>query len=292
MAYIADVTPPEKRAQSFGLMGAAFGLGFIIGPAIGGLLGELGPRAPFFAAAVLAAMNLVYGFLVLPESLPPERRRPFEWQRANPLGTLLSLKRYPAVMAIAGAVFLWQLSHQVYPSTWAFFAKIRFGWTEAAIGASLAFVGVLMAFTQGYLTGKIVPRIGEYRAMLIGIVSGISSMVLLAFATQNWFVYLALAAGALQGLAYPSMNAVMSKQVPANEQGELQGGVASMMSLTTIIGPLLMTQTLGRFSGEGAPIFFPGAAFILAAALALACLAIVLRAAAPRSSLPEAGPAG
>lgn len=292
MAYIADVSPPEKRAQSFGVMGAAFGLGFIIGPVIGGFLGELGPRAPFFAAAALGAMNLVYGFFALPESLPPERRRPFDWRRANPLGTLISLRRYPAVMAIAGAVFLWQLAHQVYPSTWAFFAKIRFEWSEAAIGASLAFVGVLMAFTQGYLTGKLVPRIGEYRAMLIGIGSGVSSMLLLAFATQGWFAYVAMAAGAVQGLAYPSMNAVMSKQVPANEQGELQGGVASMMSLTTIIGPLLMTQTLGRFSGEGAPIFFPGAAFILAAALAFVSLTIVLRVAAPRSSLPEAGPAG
>lgn len=292
MAYIADVSPPEKRAQSFGIMGAGLGLGFIIGPAIGGFLGELGPRAPFFAAAALGALNFVYGVFVLPESLPPERRRSFEWKRANPLGALMSLRRYPAVIAIAGAVFLWQLAHQVYPSTWAFFAKIRFDWTEAAIGASLAFVGVLMAFTQGVLTGKIVPRIGEYRAILIGVTSGIASMIILAFATQGWVAYAAMAAGTLQFLVYPSMNAVMSKQVPANEQGELQGGVASMMSLTSIIGPLLMTQTLGRFSGEGAPIFFPGAAFMLAAALAFVSLAIVMRVAAPRSSLPEAGPAG
>src|SRR6185295_6084282 len=148
MAYIADVSAPEKRAQSFGVMGAAFGLGFIIGPALGGLLGELGPRAPFFAAAGLAGINFLYGLFVLPESLPKERRRKFEWSRANPLGTLTALKRYPAVMAIAGAVFLWQLAHQVYPSTWAFFAKIRFQWTEIEIGASLAFVGILMAFTQ------------------------------------------------------------------------------------------------------------------------------------------------
>jgi len=214
MAYIADVSPPEKRAQSFGLIGAGFGLGFIIGPAIGGLLGELGPRAPFFAAAALAALNFLYGLIVLPESLPPERRRKFEWARANPLGTLLSLRRYPAVIAIAGAVFLWQLAHQVYPSTWAFFAKIRFEWSEAAIGASLAFVGVLMAFTQGYLTGKIVPRIGEYRAVIVGVVSGALSMGILAFATQGWMAYAAMTAGALQGLAYPSMNAIMSKQIP------------------------------------------------------------------------------
>lgn len=292
MAYIADVSPPEKRAQSFGVMGLAFGGGFILGPAIGGLLGSLGPRAPFLVAAVLAGLNFIYGYFVLPESLPHESRRKFEWSRANPLGTLLALRRYPAVIAIAGAVFLWQLGHQVYPSTWAFFAKIRFHWSELEIGASLAFVGILMAFTQGYLTGKIVPRIGEHRAILLGVGFGVLSMVMLAFATQSWFAYAALGAGFLQGLAYPSMNAIMSKQVPANEQGELQGGVASMMSLTTILGPLIMTQTLGRFSAPGAPIYFPGAAFVLASILATLSLIIVLRALAPASALPNAGRAG
>jgi len=294
MAYIADVSPPDKRAQSFGLMGAAFGLGFIIGPAIGGLLGELGPRAPFFAAAALAALNFLYGLIVLPESLPKENRRKFEWARANALGALLSLRRYPTVIAIAGAVFLWQLAHQVYPSTWAFFAKIRFEWTEAAIGASLAFVGVLMAFTQGYLTGKIVPRIGEYRAVILGITVGAIQMLMLAFATTAWFAYTAFVVGALQGLAYPAMNAIMSKQIPADQQGELQGGVASMMSLSMIVGPFVMTQVLGRFSGAGAPIYFPGAAFALATVLAVCSLLIVLRAGAkaPAPALPEAGPAG
>lgn len=278
MAYIADVSTPEKRAQSFGMMGVGFGLGFIIGPAIGGWLGEIGPRAPFFAAAALAALNFLYGVFVLPESLTPERRRKFEWKRANPLGTLTALKRYPAVMSIAGAVFLWQLAHQVYPSSWAFFAKIRFGWSEAAIGSSLAFVGILMAITQGYLTGKIVPRVGEYRAALIGIVSGLLSMLALGFAAQTWQAYAAMLAGALQGLAYPSLNAIMSRQVPPDQQGELQGGVSSMMSLTTIIGPLLMTQTLGRFSEPHAPFFFPGAAFVLAAALAGVALVLVIHA--------------
>jgi DHA1 family tetracycline resistance protein-like MFS transporter len=294
MAYIADISTPEKRAQSFGIMGMGFGLGFIIGPMIGGLLGEFGPRAPFFAAAALGALNFVYGLIVLPESLAKQNRRAFNWARANPLGTLISLRRYPSVVAMAGAVFLWQLSHQVYPSTWAFFAKIRFEWTEAAIGASLAFVGVLMAFTQGYLTGKLVPRIGEYRAVILGVGSGALSMALLAFTTQTWFVYVALAAGTLQGLAYPSMNAIMSKQIPPDQQGELAGGVASMMSLTTIIGPLMMTQILGRFSGAGAPVYFPGAAFLLAAMLAIFALLIVLKAGAkaPASALPEAGPAG
>jgi DHA1 family tetracycline resistance protein-like MFS transporter len=292
MAYVADVSPPEKRAQSFGLVGSAFGVGFILGPALGGLIGELGPRAPFFVAAALALVNFAYGVFVLPESLPADRRRAFDWTRANPFGTLAALKRYPAVVSIAGAVFLWQLGHQVYPSTWSFFAKIRFNWSEAEIGASLAFVGVMMAVTQGYLTGKIVRRVGERRAVMLGVGSGVLSMLLLAFATQSWFAYVAMASGMLQGLAYPSMNAIMSKKVPANEQGELQGGVASMMSLTTILGPLLMTQTLGRFSGAGAPIYFPGAAFLLASALALTALLVVVRQWAPASALPEAERAG
>lgn len=292
MAYIADVSTPEKRAQGFGLVGAAFGVGFILGPAIGGLLGEFGPRAPFFAAAALAGLNFVYGLFVLPESLPPERRRKFEWRRANPFGTLLALKRYPAVIAIAGAVFLWQLAHQVYPSTWAFFAKLRFEWTEAAIGASLAFVGVLMAFTQGYLTGKIVPRIGEQRAVIVGVTSGALSMFALAFAVQSWMAYAAITLGVLQGLAYPAMNAIMSKQAPPDQQGELQGGVASMMSLTTILGPLIMTQTLGRFSVPDAPVHFPGAAFLLATLLALCALGLVLRLNAASSPLPGREAAG
>lgn len=296
MAYIADVSAPDKRAEGFGMMGAAFGLGFIIGPAIGGLLGELGPRAPFFAAAALGALNFAYGLFVLPESLPAERRRPFDWKRANPLGTLGSLRRYPSVVAIAGGVFLWQLGHQVYPSTWSFYAKIRFDWSEAAIGASLAFVGVLMAFTQGFLTGRIVPRIGEHRAIIVGVVSGMTSFVLLAFATQTWLAYAAIAAGLLQGLAYPSMNAIMSKQVAADAQGELMGGIASMMSLSTIIGPLLMTQTLGRFSAPDASVYFPGAAFLLATVLAGLSLLIVLRAgkapAVAPAHLPDEGRAG
>src|SRR5262245_56703841 len=285
MAYVADVSTPETRAQSFGLVGAAFGVGFILGPALGGMLGELGPRTPFFAAAALAALKFGYGLLVLPESLPEARRRAFAWKRANPLGTLAALRRYPAVVAIAGAVFLWQLAHQVYPSTWSFFAKMRLHWSEAAIGGSLAFVGVLMAFTQGVLTGKIVPRIGEDRAVLIGVSSGLLSLLALSFATTTWAVYAAILVGMLQGLAYPSMNAIMSKQVPPDQQGELQGGVASMMSLTTIIGPVIMTQTLGRFADLDAPVYFPGAAFMLAAALALLSLTVVLRVSPRRGNL-------
>jgi DHA1 family tetracycline resistance protein-like MFS transporter len=291
-AYVADISTPEKRAQSFGTVGAAFGLGFIIGPAIGGFLGELGPRAPFFAAAALGALNFIYGFFVLPESLSADKRRKFEWRRANPSGALTTLRRYPAVTSIAGAVFLWQLAHQIYPATWSFFAEIRYEWSSAQIGASLTYVGLLMAFTQSMLTGRIVKWVGEYRAVIIGITSGIAGMLIVAFSNVGWLAYVAMTAGMLQFVAYPSMNAIMSKQVPPDSQGELQGGVASMMSLTTIIGPVLLTQTLGRFSAADAPIYFPGAAFLLASALALVALAIVLRVNAASSALPERGAAG
>jgi DHA1 family tetracycline resistance protein-like MFS transporter len=294
MAYIADVTEPEKRAGAFGMMGAAFGVGFIVGPMIGGFLGELGPRAPFFAAAALGALNFVYGFFVLPESLPKEKRRKFEWARANPVGTFTAFSKFPAILAIAGAVFLWQLAHQVYPSTWSFFAEIRLAWSPAEIGLSLAFVGVMMIFVQGYLTGKVVPKIGEYRAAIVGVCSGAASMLLLAFTTTTWFTYVAMAAGFVQGFAYPAMNAIMSKQAPPDQQGELQGGVSSMMSLTTIIGPILLTQTLGHFSAPDAPVYFPGAVFLLSGGLALLSLLIFLRAGARSgaSALPETGAAG
>ncbi|MFT3727797.1 MAG: TCR/Tet family MFS transporter [Terricaulis sp.] len=294
MAYIADVSTPDKRAQSFGIVGAAFGVGFILGPVLGGFVAEWGTeRTPFFVASALALLNFAYGLFVLPESLTPDHRRKFEWRRANPLGTLAALRRYPAVISLAGAVFLWQLGHQVYPSTWSFFAKIRFNWSEGQIGASLAFVGALMAITQGFLTGRIVKRLGERRAVMVGVCSGVLGMLGMAFATQGWFAFVAMALGGLQGVTYPSMNAIMSKRVPPNEQGELQGGLASMMSLTTIAGPILMTQALGRFSAVGAPIYFPGAAFLLAAILATLSLLIVLRSAGvPASALPEAERAG
>jgi DHA1 family tetracycline resistance protein-like MFS transporter len=240
----------------------------------------------------LGALNFLYGLFVLPESLPADKRRKFEWRRANPLGAISALSHYPAVTSIAGAVFLWQLAHQVYPATWSFFSEIRYQWGSAEIGASLTYVGVLMAFTQAVLTGRIVKWVGEYRAVIIGLTSGVAGMLIIAFSNVGWLAYVAMTAGMLQFIAYPSMNAIMSKQVPPESQGELQGGVASMMSLTTIIGPVLLTQTLGRFSAADAPNYFPGAAFLLASVLALAALAIVLRIRAPSSALPEREAAG
>lgn len=288
-AFIADVTPLEDRAKSFGMVGAAFGLGFILGPAIGGLLGELGPRAPFFAAAALALLNFAYAATVLPETLPPESRRPFHWKRANPFGAFASLGRVPGVLGIATAMFLWQLAHQVYPSTWSFFTKIRFDWSEAEIGASLAFVGIMMAYVQGYLTGKLVPRIGERRAVFLGMALGGFGFVAYGVATQGWMLYVIIVLSALQGLVYPSMSALLSQKVRVDQQGELQGGIASLYSLTTILGPLAMTQALGRFSELNAPVYLPGAAFFLAALLTGFSVMAMLRS-APRPTGPDLKP--
>jgi MFS transporter, DHA1 family, tetracycline resistance protein len=285
-AYIADITAPEERAGKYGLMGAAFGIGFILGPAIGGLVGELGPRAPFYAAAAIAALNFVYGWFVLPESLAPEHRRKFEWARANPFGAFKALGVYPAILPMFAVLFLWQLAHQVYPTTWSFFAKARFDWTPWQIGLSLAYAGVTMAIVQGWLTGKIVPKIGERRAVMIGVLVGAAHFFGLGLATQGWMIYAIMTIGALDGLVYPALSALMSRAAPAEQQGELQGGIASVHALTSIAGPWLMSETLARFTDPASSLpFFPGAAFMVATALALLALFLY---AARRPSLSTA----
>ncbi len=286
-AYIADVTPPEKRAQSFGLMGAAFGLGFILGPALGGLLGGLGTRAPFFVAAGLALLNVVYGFFVVPESLPSEKRRPFHWTRAHPLGTLQHLRQYPGVVAMIAAMFVWQLAHQVLPSAWTFYTMYKFGWSEALVGASLAFAGVTIAIVQGGLTRVLVPRLGERRAALTGLALGSLGFLGYGLATTGWMMYPWMAVAAMGGLVYPSINALMSQQVSERAQGELQGGVASVYSLSTILGPLFMTQIFRFFTRDDAPIAVPGAPFYSAALLGVVALWLFLRS-ARRVRVPSA----
>lgn len=271
-AYIADITAPEKRAEAFGMMGAMFGIGFIVGPAIGGLIAHFGPRAPFIAAGVLALANAAYGYFALPETLAKENRRPFSLARANPFGTLQTLLKFPGVVPMVAIAFVWQLAHQVYPATWSFFAKARFDWSPTQIGFSLAYTGVMMAVVQGLLVGRIVKAIGEPRAVFLGIATGTAAFLVNAFATQAWVVYLAMTLGALQGLAYSSLNALMSQRMPANAQGELQGGLASTTSLAEILGPLLMTQSLAAFASQTGGLFFPGAAFLVAGGLGLVCL--------------------
>jgi MFS transporter, DHA1 family, tetracycline resistance protein len=288
-AYVADITPPEKRAQSFGLMGAAFGMGFILGPAIGGLLGNFGPRAPFFTAAAIALANTAFGYFALPESLPLAQRRPFRWVRANPVGTLRQVRRYPGVAWMLAAVFLWQLGHQVLPTTWAFYTISKFNWTSAQVGYSLAWVGLTMAIAQGVLTGKLVPWMGgERRAALIGMAGAILAYVGYALVPQGWMMYVVSLLTFIFALVYPSMNALASQRTPANAQGELQGAIASLYSVSAIVGPPLMTQIFASFSRTDGAVYFPGAAFIAAAALTLASALLLARALRVPPAIPVA----
>lgn len=278
-AYVADVTPPDRRAQAFGMIGAAFGLGFILGPAIGGFIGELGPRAPFFVASGLAALNFVYGAIVLPESLPRELRRPFSLARANPLGTLRAFRGQRAVLGLAAALFVWQLAFQVYPSTWSYYAIAKFQLPTAVIGGTLAASGVSLALVQGGLTGKIVKKLGEGRTALLGVVWGGSAFLAYAFISASWMLWPLLLLGGVQGVATPAINALMSRELGPERQGELQGGMASLMGLGSIVGPLALTQTLAYFSSDAARAggyFFPGAAFVLSSLLSAVCFMILL----------------
>lgn len=266
-AYVADVTPPDKRAQSFGMIGAAFGAGFILGPALGGLLAELGPRTPFFVAAGFSGLNFLYGTFVLPESLEAPIRRPFSLRRANPVGALLAVRRHPTVVALLAALFLWQVAHQAMPSTWSYYTMFKFGWSEAMVGASLAFVGVILVFGQSTLPRVVIPRLGERRAALLGLAVGGAGFAGYAFATRSWMMFAFLLTWALGALVTPSIQALMSHRVPRDAQGELQGAVASLQSLAAILSPPLLTQMFRRFTAADAPIRFPGAPFLFAALL-------------------------
>ncbi|MFW2852138.1 MFS transporter [Sphingomonas sp. TX0543] len=263
-AVIADVTPPEKRGATFGLVGAAFGAGFILGPAIGGLLSTLGPRAPFVAAACLALANATTIAFIMPETLPPERRRPFDWKRANVFGAFAPLLRAGGATPLLAAALLWQIAHMVYPATWAFYAEIALGWDGRAIGWSLAATGAAMMLVQIFLIGRAIKRFGEERTVLIGLAVGMVEFCLIAFATRGWEVYTLILFGALAGLVFPSINAILSSRVDATHQGALQGGMASLSSIAAIVGPLVMTQSLAFGADRG----LPGAAFLLAGALA------------------------
>jgi DHA1 family tetracycline resistance protein-like MFS transporter len=276
-AFVADVSPPEKRAQSFGMISAAFGMGFVLGPAIGGFLGEAGPRAPFFAAATLAALNFLYGLLVLPETLPKDRRRPFSLARANPLGTLLAFRGERVVLALALAAFFWQLAFHVYPATWSYFVIAKFQLSARGIGVTLALSGLSMALVQLLLIGRVVSRLGEERAAVLGVSAGAACFIAYAAVTQSWMLYPVLALAGLQGIAMPAINAILSRTLGPERQGELQGGMASVMGLSSTIAPLALTQTLARFSGPDAPVHFPGAAFVLAALFALSSMALLAR---------------
>ncbi len=271
-AYIADVSTPEDKAQNFGILGAAFGVGFVLGPAIGGLLGEIDPRAPFFAAAGLAMLNVLYGLFVLPESLAKEHRRPLDWRRANAIGTLTQLRNYPVVFALAGVYFLYHLAHQVYPSSWSYYTMEKFAWSTGDVGISLAFVGACSFIVQYWLIKKIMPRLGPPRAALFGLMGVALAYFGYGVATQGWMVYPIIAMGALASIAGPALSGLMSNAIPENAQGELQGGLSSLMSLTAILSPLMLTQLFAYFTGPDTPVYFPGVPFIVASLLTLIAL--------------------
>ena len=273
-AYVADISPPERRAQNFGLISAMFGLGFIIGPALGGLLGRFGPRAPFFVAAALSLLNFCYGLFVLPESLAPERRRSFDWKRANPFGTFRQMSKHPVVLGLLGALFLWMVANQVFPSTWSFYTKYRFGWSEAMIGASMALVGAIMVTSQMTLLRFLVPRYGERRVALLGITVAAIGYAGFGAATAGWMMFAWLSTWFFGAIVFPVTNALMSRRISSEAQGELQGAVAGLASLAAIAGPLLMSQLFGRFTAPTAPAQVPGAAFLAASLLAWICLGV------------------
>jgi len=276
-AYIADTFPPDQRAQHFALLGAGFGTGFIVGPAIGGFLGEFGPRTPFFAAAGLAFLNMLYGFLVLPESLGAENRRRFALARANPLGAFRQLLRYPVVIALIVVYFFYMLGHFALPSVWAFFTIEKFDWSPRDIGISLSFVGVAMIFVQGYLIRRVLPVLGPVKTAFVGLVATAISFFGYAFIPYAWMMYVVIAIGALQGFVAPSIQSIMSGQVPANAQGELQGAIGSTSGLVAIISPPFMTQLFAYFSSGKAIFYFPGAPFFASAILTLMALVLLVR---------------
>jgi len=273
-AYIADISSPEKRAQNFGLIGAAFGVGFILGPVIGGLLGELGPRVPFYAAAVICFVNLLFGIIVLKETLDPSKRRRFSWKRANPIGALIHLKASPVVFRLAIAMFLYLLAHFALPTVWVVYVMEKFAWTESDIGFSLGFAGAMMVVVQGGLIRIIIPKIGAARAGYLGMLLMAVGFTGYAFSTQGWHLYLWLFVAALAGLVMPAFQSTMTSQVSENSQGELQGAIASLNGIAMIIGPLIMTRLFGYFSGPATPIYFPGAAFIVSAMLTIIALVL------------------
>lgn len=268
-SYIADVTEPDERGKAFGMIGAAFGIGFILGPVIGAALGHIHLRLPFFVSAAIAACNFLYGYFVLPESLDKEHRRAFEWKRANPFGTFRHFAKLPSVGWFIVAVGIFALAHSVFPGSWAFYGKIRYGWDEAHIGLSLALVGIGSAFVQATLSGRVIKAIGPTRAALTGLCINVIAMFLFAGSVYGWMAYTVTLVGSLGSFANPAMQQLMTGVTPKNSQGELQGALASVQSICgLIIGPLLMTQTLKYFSNDNPIVVFKGANFFLAGILA------------------------
>lgn len=274
-AYIADISTDEDRAKNFGMIGAALGLGFIIGPVMGGLLGYYGARVPFYAAAFLCLLNFLYGYFILPESLDKSKRRSFEWKRANPVGSLKFLRKHPEISNMVIALILIYIGIHAVQSNWHFFTMYRFGWSERMVGMSLGVLGLLLGIVQGVLIRWIIPRLGEKKSIYYGLTFYSLGLLLFAFAWEGWMMFVFLIPYSLGGICGPALQSFITKNIPSNEQGELQGALTSLVSATSIIGPPLMTNLFYYFSQEEVPFRFPGAPFLLASVLMAASVIIV-----------------
>lgn len=268
-AYMADISPPEKKAQNFGLISAMFGVGFILGPVIGGLLGELGPRAPFWAAAILAALNFVFGYFVLPETVTDAKRRPFEWRRANPIGGLKYIGAIPGVGALLAVFFFYQIANMVYPAIWAYYTAASFGWSPGMIGMSLAVYGVSMAITQGLLIRIVIKSLGERKTVWIGLIYNAFTLSVIAFVSSGWLLLVLTPLAALGAVVAPALSGLMSRAASDDQQGELQGVLSSINAVGMIAAPIVFTQVFAIFTASDATVFLPGAAYLLSAVLML-----------------------
>jgi DHA1 family tetracycline resistance protein-like MFS transporter len=276
-AYVADVTPPEKRAQGYGLVGAAIGLGFIIGPSIGGLLGNQNPRLPFFVAAGCVAVNALYGVFVLPESLLPENRRDFSWKRANPVGSLMALRRFRGVLDLAWMYFIFAFCQAMLQTVWALYTTYRFRWTPRDVGISLTFVGVMAVIVQGGLVKRIISWTGERKGLVAGLLISAAAMAGYGSATQGWMMYVIMLFGGLGGISGPAAQALITRHVPPTEYGSVQGALSGLSSLTYVFAPVLAAWSFGSCISAGARWHVPGIAFYEAAVLMLVALALALR---------------
>lgn len=268
-AYIADISTEENRAKNFGMIGAAFGLGFIIGPLLGSLFGSFGTRAPFIAAAGFSLLNFLFGYFILPESLDKDHRRPFSWHRANPFGSLKQLTRNQTIINLAVILFILNVAGQAMPTIWSFFCIERFGWDDKMIGFSLAFVGITIAIVQGGLIGPVTKKLGVKRSIFAGLNFYALGFFLFATANMSWMMFAFMIPYALGGISVPNIQSILSAQVPANEQGELQGGLTSLISITAVVGPILMSTCFTFFTKDPTGLYFPGISFFVGGILAL-----------------------
>ena len=275
-AYMADISKPEDKSANFGLIGAAFGMGFVLGPLIGGLLAEYGTRAPFWAAAVLAGANAIFGYFALPETVTDQIRRPFSLRRANPLGAFKHIGQLPGLGRLMGMSFIYGIAFFVYPSIWAYFGKLQFGWGPGMIGLSLGAFGIGIAIVQGVLIRPILARIGERNAVLLGLGVDVVAFVALGFVTNGWIAFALTPLTALGSIAGPALQGIMSRTAPDDQQGELQGALTSINAVASIAAPLAMTQVFFYFTHENAPIYLPGAPFILSAILVVGAIGVYL----------------